>query len=228
MLNTSSFRFAFALFSLLTIFTSTSYAQQRWSAGPRVGANLSSFWGDADNFNYKPGLVAGGFVMYSSLNHFGISADVLYSQRGARFRSPGLDFTQRINYLEVPIALRYFLNRSGSFRPNILLGPSVGFRLNSEVANVSINGRPSPSNEYTNPNQIRAADLGLMAGFQLNWRAGDRQRFLVDARYTLGMTDIRAVPELHGKRDPLRNSVFTLTLGYGFGIGREYPSRYRR
>ena len=79
--------------------------------------------------------------MYSSLNHFGISADVLYSQRGAKseatvtplFGNPVQEtFKQRINYLEIPVALRYFLTLEGNFRPNVYFGPALGVKLNAQ------------------------------------------------------------------------------------------------
>lgn len=164
--------------------------------------------------------------MYSSLNHFGISADVLYSQQGAAFRNPNgtnLNYNQRINYLEIPVALRYFLTLTGNFRPNVYFGPSIGFKLNAKNNLV-----PAPNNENTQ--SFNAANLGLLAGFQLNWKAfGDRQRFLVDARYTYGLTDITAMPIVGGLgNQKINNSAITLSLGYGFGVGPEFRSRNRR
>lgn len=217
-----------ATFLVLSLYLSTGYAQQRFSAGPRLGVNLSKFGGNVEKNNFHPGFVGGVFLMYSSLNHFGISADALYAQRGAEFRvqrpnGSTLTYDQRINYLEIPVALRYFLTLNGNFRPNIFFGPSLGFKLNAKSnrdSNISSD----------NSNAFSAADLGLLAGFQLNWKGfGDRQRFLIDARYTYGLSDVTALPIPGGiDNQRINNSTITLTLGYGFGIGREYPSRYRK
>ncbi len=217
---------AFCIVLLTTICLSGASAQQRFSAGPRIGLNLSKFVGDVRTNKFHPGLSAGAFLMYSSLNHFGISADVLYSQQGAAFRNPdgtNLNYNQRINYLEIPVALRYFLTLKGNFRPNVYFGPSLGFRLNAKNNLV-----PAPNNENTQ--SFNAANLGLLAGFQLNWKAfGDRQRFLIDARYTYGLTDITAMPIVGGLgNQKINNSAITLSLGYGFGVGPEFRSRYRR
>ncbi len=192
-----------------------TYAQQRFSAGPRLGVNLSNFTGGSVDTKPIAGLAAGVFLMYSSLNHFGISADLLYSQKGAKIQAP---YKQRINYLEIPIALRYFLNRGGDFRPNLFVGPAIGFKLSATETNLTTDARRDMASE------INAVDLGLLAGFQLNFKGlGARQRFLIDGRYTYGL------PETFTRTDVNRhNSVFTLTLGYGFGVGPEFRSSRRR
>ncbi|GAB2558654.1 hypothetical protein GCM10027190_05520 [Spirosoma areae] len=183
--------------------------------------------GDVEQNQFHPGLTAGAFLMYSSLNHFGISVDALYAQRGAAFRltrpdGSTVNYDQRVSYLEIPVALRYFLTLSGNFRPNVFFGPSLAFKLNAK----SSQANPKLDNSAS----FNAADLGLLAGFQLNWKGfAERQRFLIDARYTYGLSDATALPIAGGlAAQNIRNSMITLTLGYGFGVGREYPSRYRK
>lgn len=218
-----------AVFCLLLF--ATASAQQRFSAGPRVGLTYSTFAGDAQNFSFKPGISAGAFLMYSSLNHFGISADVLYSQRGAKyertftpqFGNPTQEtFKQRIDYLEIPVALRYFLTLTGNFRPNIYFGPALGFKLNAQRGQGRIGDRVTSG--FTNTDQFRPIDLGVLAGLQLNWPGlGTAQRFLVDIRYTYGLADITI-----DNNARINNSAFTVSLGYGFGVGPVYRSRYRK
>ena len=241
MFNSISRSIRVAVFLFLLVSLSTTYAQQRFSAGPRLGLNLSNYWGHADGMKFKPGVVAGAFLMYSSLNHFGISADVLYAQRGTKFsgalvpsfgRPTTVTFTQRVNYLEIPIVARYFLTLSGNFRPNVFIGPSLAVKLNAKRVNGEYNGSAGgtgPAINIDNSNDFKDLDLGATGGFQLNWGAGKRQRFLIDARYNLGLSDVQTnLPNLWGSRSSLQNSTITLTLGYGFGIGREFRSRYSR
>lgn len=224
MFCTTSSRFTLLLIFFLSYCLSDSFAQQRFSAGPRIGLNLTKFGGDIEPNKFHPGLTAGAFLMYSSLNHFGISADVLYAQRGTAFRVQRADgstltYDQRINYLEIPVALRYFLTLSGNFRPNLFVGPSLAFKLNAHSNQFSAKGDNSAS--------FNTADLGILAGFQLNWKGfAERQRFLIDARYTYGLGDVTALPIAGGLGNQrINTSAFTLTLGYGFGVGREYRRR---
>jgi Outer membrane protein beta-barrel domain len=210
--------------SLLLCFSSPLLAQQRFSAGPRVGLNFSKLEGDAVTNSFRPGLTAGAFLMYSSLNHFGISADVLYSQRGAHYPNVGgpggNPVDMRINYLEIPVALRYFLTLNGNFRPNLFFGPSLAIKLN---ANQSATTNGTTFTDDIN-SLVKPLELGILGGFQLNFPGffGERQRFLVDARYTYGLTNILALPGSN-----LNNSTITVTLGYGFGVGPEYRSRFK-
>lgn len=229
MFRTISLRSTLLSFFLIYACLSGSFAQQRFSAGPRLGLNMSNYWGRADNMSFKPGVVAGAFLMYSSLNHFGISADVLYSQRGTKFDDGRTyRFTQHVNYLEIPVVARYFLTLSGNFRPNVFVGPSLGVKLNAKRTNGEIINGPNTAVNADNTGDFNSLDLGATGGFQLNWGVGNRQRFLLDARYTLGLANVQALPNLWGLNDNLHNSVITVTLGYGFGVGREYPSRYKR
>lgn len=223
--------FRAALVSVLVLGFFTSYAQQRFSAGPRVGMTYSTFAGDAPGYSFRPGVTAGAFLMYSSLNHFGISVDALYAQRGAKYEATitppfgnpvTTKYRQRVNYLEIPVALRYFLTLNGNFRPNVYFGPSLSFKLNAEQDGKTVQATAFPA--VDNTEQFRAVDLGALAGFQLNFPGfGARQRFLIDARYTYGLSDITI-----DNNARVNNSAFTLTLGYGFGVGPEYKSRYKR
>ncbi|GAB4021599.1 hypothetical protein GCM10028773_30960 [Spirosoma koreense] len=188
---------------------------------------MSNYWGSADNMSFKPGLAAGAFLMYSSLNHFGISADVLYSQRGAKYADSRYSFTQHVNYLEIPVVARYFLTLSGKFRPNVFVGPSLGIKLNAKRTNGQILSGPPTVVNMDNTSDFNSLDLGATGGFQLNWGVATRQHFLIDARYTLGLANVQSnLPNLWGPHNSLYNSTITVTLGYAFGVGREFPSRY--
>ncbi|WP_234735712.1 porin family protein [Tellurirhabdus bombi] len=207
---------------LLSLTISSVFAQQRWSAGPRLGLNLSTAVGAIDNTKLAPGLAVGGFIMYSDVNHFGVSADVLYSQRGFRFDQANQQGTykyrQRVDYLEVPVLFRYFMNRSGNFRPNLFLGPNLGLMIGAD--------RTSP--DVKNKELFRNAELGATVGLSFNFRVRSAQRLHIDARYTLGLTDFTYdKPGYINSPDNInngtvRNSTFQLLLGYGFGVGRSY------
>lgn len=207
---------------------SVSSAQQRFTAGPRIGLNLSNYWGSADGMSFTPGLTAGAFLMYSSLNHFGISGDVLYSQRGTSYQGNNMKFIQRVNYLEIPVVARYFLTLNGNFRPNLFVGPSLGIKLNAKRIKGDYLQGTGPVLNGDNSDAFNNLDLGATGGIQLNWGTGNRQHFLIDARYTLGLTDVQAFTNVWGPRSSLQNSTVSITLGYGFGVGPEYRSRYRK
>ncbi|MEZ0486813.1 porin family protein [Fibrella aquatica] len=217
---------------------SVSYSQsrQRWSFGPRVGLNLTNFVGsdavneqrnaidpDSRDNQLLPGLSAGVGFIYSDVSRFGAAVDLLYSQRGVQSKtnlgSVATTYTNRINYLELPITARYFLNRSGNFRPNVFFGVVPALRLNAYTREKAADGKDVKT---VTTDLYRSADLGLTAGFQANFRVGDRQRFTADARYTHGITNVAV------NSTDLRNQMITIGLGYNFGIGRQYQPGDRK
>jgi len=229
-------RFALLIVTLLFV-QSVGYSQsrQRWSFGPRAGLNLTNFAGsDAATYGLPtnagtvtsnrllPGVEAGVGFMYSDISRFGFAVDVLYSQQGSqtKYITNNIETIQntRLNYLSAPITARYFLNRSGNFRPNVYAGIVPAILLNANQT--SKVGSASSKGDIND--RFRKGDLGLTAGFQANFRTGDRQRFTVDARYTYGLPNIAvATNDLH-------NQMITVGLGYNFGIGRQYQPGDRK
>ncbi|XWW44391.1 PorT family protein [Fibrella sp. USSR17] len=226
-------RYALLIVTLLFV-QSVGYSQsrQRWSFGPRVGLNLTNFVGNDQRLlvnsnpnanKLLPGLSAGVGFIYSDISRFGAAIDLLYSQRGAQstynLGSVATTLTNRVNYLELPITARYFLNRSGNFRPNVYAGIVPALRLNAFTREKAADGKDVKT---VTTDLYRTADLGLTAGFQANFRVGDRQRFTADARYTHGITNIGL------NATDLRNQMITIGLGYNFGIGRQYQPGDRK
>lgn len=196
------------------------------SIGPRVGLNVSDFTGDVANNNVQLGVATGAMLTYSVVNTFGISLEALYSQKGARFENqPAItqvgtqgqrfNFNRRVNYIEVPVLARYFLNKNGDFRPNLFLGPDFGFKLSAKDVNRELStGAEQPDMDISNV--INPVDVGITGGIGLNFSVIERTRFLFDVRYTYGLSDITETP---GK---LSNSVINFTFGMSFGIGKKY------
>ncbi len=160
--------------------------------------------------------MAGAGVMYSDISRFGFAADVLYSQRGARYELG--NSRQRINYLELVTTARYFLNDEGAFRPNIYIGPSFNLRTSANFDPT----QGSPDDRFDNKDVTNRFDVGATAGIQFNFRVRNRQRFLIDARYTQGFADVMTSP------GNTRNQTITIGLGYNFGIGQNYRPGARK
>lgn len=178
-----------------------------WSIGPEVGANFSKYGKDADDSDYKTGLLAGGFVTYSIRNTHAFTAKVLFSQKGAKSDNP--DVKQHLNYIEVPIVARIFFNREGDIRPNIFAGPSFGF-LNG-VKQKTGDGDYETVDNYED--SFETFDIGLGLGLGLNIRVAEEMYFIIDTRYTFGFTDITKAS------GDVNNQAVAVSAGLSFGIG---------
>ncbi len=193
--------------ALTLMLISGAMAQEKtWSIGPEVGVSISSYGGDAGTNETKVGAIGGLFLTYSIANTFAITSKLLYSQKGAYF--PSIDNKQTLNYFEVPVIGRFFLNKSGNFRPNIFLGPSFGF-LTGVTNKVGSADRISDDNFKSSFNTF---DLGITAGLGLNFLIANETYFIIDARYTHGFSDITKAAGV------VNNNSLGVTAGISFGF----------
>jgi hypothetical protein len=146
--------------------TASAQYAHTWSIGGEIGPSFSKFGGDANDQEFKTGLIAGGFLTYSIVNTFGVTVKALYSQKGTQFESNGVTMKQSLNYLEIPMLGRFFLNREGRFRPNIFLGPSFGILLG--VKNKRGEGDYTSVTEEQRKN-FKDFDIGVTGGLGLNY-----------------------------------------------------------
>jgi outer membrane protein W len=197
-----------AMVIALTITMSLNLQAQTkvWSVGPEVGISLSKYGKDAGTNDYKTGAIGGMFLTYSILNTFGITTKLLYYQKGASFESS--DTKQTLNYIEVPILGRFFLNKEGTIRPNIFVGPSFGFLTGAtnkvgSSDRVDIDGYKDIYNTF---------DFGVTGGLGVNFLISRETYFIIDARYTHGLSDLSVA------NGDVNNNSFGLTAGLSFGF----------
>jgi len=193
---------------VLTIITNLQLQAQTkvWSVGPEVGISLSKYGKDAGSNDYKSGAIGGMFLTYSILNTFAITTKLLYYQKGASFESSNTK--QTLNYIEVPIVGRFFLNKEGAIRPNLFVGPSLGF-LTGATNKTGSNDRVDIDSYKDIYNTF---DFGVTGGLGVNFLISRETYFIVDARYTHGLSDL-------SKADGnVNNNSFGLTAGLSFGF----------
>ena len=101
---------ALAAFMLPSI--TKAQTERVWSFGPEVGLTISKYGNDGSNSEAKPGMAGGLFLTHSIINTFGITAKLLYNERGAEFSSQNTK--QTLQYIEIPVMGRLFLNQEGN------------------------------------------------------------------------------------------------------------------
>lgn len=207
-----------------------SYAQQT-SAGPKLGANFSNL-SNAGNSKTLTGLNLGGFFVYSFVENFGVSIDLLYSGEGAKYTDSYTennvittsDNTLRLNYIRVPLLANVFFGSWGDrLRPKISFGPNFGFlasvKNKSEVTIIDGASITKTNTETTSKDGFSGFDLSALIGAGLNYRVGERTWLNLDARYSIGATDINEVKIENS--DAVKNNVFSVSIGLAFGLSGE-------
>lgn len=183
----------FCLFNLIS-------QAQRVSIGPKVGVNFSTLT-DVDEAESRVGLQAGGFLVYSIVEHFGVSLDAVYSQQGANSKNSNNEV--HLDYIQIPLLANIFFNQYGDdFRPKISIGPSLGILT-------------SAKGTFVEKDDFNSTDFGIVAGLGFNYKVGEKKWLNVDARYGMGASEVfkMDIPE-----NDIKNSYFTLTIGLAFGV----------
>ncbi len=184
-------------------------AQSTLTIGPKAGVNLCTLT-DVNNPEMQTRFSGGIFALYSAWEHFGVSADVVYVGKGAKFTRTipdGFGGTTvsnhdlKLHYLEVPIMANFFLTGRGApVRPKIVVGPAFSFLLDHSETGTPTTG---PFNTF---------DFGAAAGLGVNIDMAPNIWLNFDARYSYSFLS------LSDSRDVMNQGI-GLMLGLGFGIG---------
>ena len=200
------------LLALAAFVLAAPLASAQASFGLKGGLATTTFSGDT-----SPGLDpalggTGGLVLRFDANPgFGLAAEALYTQKGAR--DEFFDETYRFDYLEVPVYGRLAVPVGEFLDGGVQFGGYAGVPLRT-----SVTGRSTDISANT--------DYGAMIGFDLG-----SGTYYVEARYLLGLAQVSDSEELADllleDRLPnevadLQNQALTFTFGIRFGGMRRY------
>jgi hypothetical protein len=196
---------------------------QNLYAGARIGANLANqnsvgggvFWPQYfanENPQIRTGLLAGLQMDRYFSDMWGMSAELLYDQKGTRVddRQSGEivepqnlagPFSQvgtsdlTLNYLECAVLLKARFG-SGDFRPYVFVGPSVGLFLSGKQHDNFSDTYTESSQNYTLDTThsipkayIKTFDVSVAAGAGLELKLGSDHIVFLDAAYAHGLTN---------------------------------------
>ena len=174
--------------------------------GAKAGVNFANFSGDdVEDTDARTGIVLGLTGEIGLGESLGIEAGLLYSQQGYKVEEQGVDVTAKFDYLNVPIALKYYISDSGFA---VQAGPQIGF-LMSDTFEV---GDDEVDSEDVFGIEAETLDLAALLGVQYKFKEGSSlEGFLIDGRYNLGLSNVYDVDDAD-----IKNGVFQITVGYVF------------
>jgi hypothetical protein len=169
-------------------------------------SNLSNLtdaidFGGPVDVNNRTGVVVGPFVAFPINETVALQVEALYATKGATPTDGTNELKIRLAYLDLPVLVR--LSVPSTRRFYFLVGPSVNFNVSAET----IDAIPAGAKEDIK-DQIHDAEFGLVFGGGVSLRP-----FLVEARYSAGLTDISDVPEITAT---VRNRAFAILVGVRF------------
>lgn len=202
-----------ALLSTTPIVAQTSQsAGGRGTYGVVAGVNFANVSGsDVQDTKTRTGFVGGVYAAWPLATGVSFQLEGLYSMEGAKTNT-GDNGALKLDYIRVPVLLRFAVPTPSTTRPFVAVGPSFGFQTKCEISGSS--GTTSVSASCDEFNRIsgggfehKSLDVAgrLEAGltFDTNGR-----RFIVGGSYSHGFIDV--FKDADGK-----NRVFSIFLGIG-------------
>jgi hypothetical protein len=192
----------FVIAALIAMVSSTSFAQVKF--GVKAALNIASISGDDfDDADSRTGTAFGAFAQVGINDKLAFQPELLYSMQGAKFSDSGIDGTLKLDYLQVPLLIKYYVTEGLS----INAGPQLGFLLSANYE-LEYDGE---SEEEDLKDYMNGIDFGLDfgAGYQLENGLG------FDLRYNLGLSNILNEDDW-GDDAEGKNSVFQIAVSYAF------------
>jgi len=151
----------------------------------------------------KVGLTGGTYVRFPLSDRFAFQPEALYVMKGVKLNeTAGGEFSVRLHYLDVPLLLRYRVSSSTERAGYIFGGANFGIKLGSSS---KLEAPAQSADVNVNP-ALKTLDLGYAFGGGI-----ERRKYLVEARFTLGASDIGAASFPHP--DALRNRALSIMAG---------------
>ena len=166
---------------------------------PTVGMNIATLTKTNDS-KVRVGLAAGLEAEFGVAENFGLTAGVLYSMQGCKWKEGDESLTYKIDYINIPILAQYYVVKGLAIKAGIQPGFKASAKAKASAGSNSISG-----------------DLEDVKGFALSIPFGvsyEYSSFVLDARYNLGVT--KAFKDSWNTDS--KNSWFMISLGYKFAL----------
>jgi hypothetical protein len=193
-----------ALFILfvLALLSNEAVAQTQPQFGVRVGGNLAQLRGEDNAFgkdatDRKLGFTVGAYALFPITNHIGIQPELLYTQKGGSvdeaFLDDELEGTFKsdfnLNYLEVPVLVKYGFNTRSRVVPSVYAGPYMAYGINRSIG-FEVSGEDGDLDfEIDADDAFERMDYGAVFGVDFDYRLR-RNTATIGLRYNLGLANV--------------------------------------
>jgi hypothetical protein len=175
--------------------TTTQISDSNW--GVKGGINVASEMAGENSTDSRLGIHLGGFMEKAISNGVDFQPELLYSMQGATTNVGSKTYTDKLDYITVPLMFKIYVNKNRRF--SIDVGPQFGYMVSAKVSD----GSSSKSIYDYSGLQKFDASLCLGVSYKLN------NNLDLVFRGTGGLTKIIESQE-H------KNSVGQLGVGYRF------------
>lgn len=208
-MKTNKKRFLLCILLLLFIHITTVFGQLGIKGGLvmsgfKPSQDLKPFLGD----DYRPflgyevdwiqngypdfGFQIGIFYTRDISKYFALQPELYYSQRGHHFYQIELyntSYKLKVNYVEIPLLIKYKIPVGWSVKPSLLVGPYAAFKLSAKRT-LDIWGEK----DTRGVSCVNKLDYGLVFAVNSEFSAWSRQ-LMFEIRFNWGLASIMSQPE---------------------------------
>ncbi len=169
--------------------------------GAKAGFDMTHFWGDDAPRGWQPNYQVGLMMEYKFNPSFAIAPEVVFAAQGGKETDkvdveefPGIveaKGTFHTNYINVPLMLKFYATPAFS----IDFGPQVGFNVYSKMTASGKLANVEAKESIDLKDNTKTVDFGVALGGTYN----QTENAFVQARYTLGLTNVFDIADSHEK-----------------------------
>jgi len=204
--------------SLVAVVTGAK-AQKGFYVGAQGTAQVSVMFNEADvdkpgaDYRSKFGTAFGVNGGYNFSRHMGIGTEVTYATIKQRYIDNSVSYTQKFNYLKVPVLFTYNTNPGRTVMFTAKAGPQLGILLRSNIS-----GASNPALNGSTKDQYKKLTFGAMAG------AGIRVRMLDNVYLDAGLHADGTISNTEDKdyKNYAANRSKSHDLNAGLEVGIKY------
>ncbi len=172
---------AVALVLLFTVAVSAQVVTKGVTGkGIKLGVDFAKINTDYDVLDSildsRDGFIGGAYITYSFTPRFAVQPEILYVTKGAEKGIFIFNAQWAMDYLEVPVLLKFDINPNGPVHPNLFVGPAMSVLLSSKLHALNY--------EYDVTDGMKTMDYSLVFGGGIDYK-----HFCFDVRYTLGLAN---------------------------------------
>jgi hypothetical protein len=184
--------------------------------GVKGGLNMANLHGtDAENLDWKTGFAAGAFANIAFTPVISLQPELLYVMDGASEGVLGIQIDFKVDYIQVPVLVKFDIPVAGSIIPALYAGGYVGFLSGAEIeASYEEESESIDVKDFT-----KSMDYGLSFGAAIDFHLAS-VTLIFEGRYNYGLTSIddgwaEALEEEEIELD-IKNHSIMFMAGVGF------------
>lgn len=179
--------------------------------GITAGVNWSTFSSEgSDDLSRRTGFVGGVTMVIPTSPTLSIQPELLYTMKGAKMSALGVTQTAKLDYLEIPVLLRYDVPAVTRARPFVNGGLATAFKISCtfDATGGGLSGSADCDDPAIQGDELETFDFSVVLGGGIAFDVGGRVAS-IGVRYTRGLMSI-------GDDGSVRNRVLSVLASFEF------------